>query len=45
MPDQISIKCVVMRGGTSKGIMFAESDLPRDAKQRDRLIACIDGQP
>lgn len=45
MPDQISIKCVLMRGGTSKGVMFAENDLPRDAKQRERLILSLMGSP
>jgi 2-methylaconitate cis-trans-isomerase PrpF len=45
MSEQISIKCVMMRGGTSKGIFFDEGSLPRDAKQRERLILSLMGSP
>lgn len=45
MPEQIPIKCVMMRGGTSKGIFFAESSLPKDLKQRERLILSLMGSP
>lgn len=45
MSDQISIKCVMMRGGTSKGVFFEEGTLPKDAKQRERLILSLMGSP
>ena len=45
MPEQIPIKCVIMRGGTSKGVIFREQDLPRDAKERERLILSLMGSP
>jgi 2-methylaconitate cis-trans-isomerase PrpF len=36
--DLISIPCVLMRGGTSKGPFFLASDLPADPVERDRLL-------
>lgn len=30
MPELTPIKVVIMRGGTSKGVFFNESDLPVD---------------
>ncbi len=38
MDDQIRIPCVLMRGGTSKGPFFLNSDLPSDPRQRDELL-------
>jgi len=40
-----SVRCVIMRGGTSKAVVFAGQDLPRDAVSRDRLIAAAFGSP
>jgi 4-oxalomesaconate tautomerase len=34
-----------MRGGTSKGPFFLASDLPRDAKLRDRVLLAVMGSP
>jgi 2-methylaconitate cis-trans-isomerase PrpF len=45
MPEQIPIKCVMMRGGTSKGVFFDEGSLPKNAKQRERLILSLMGSP
>jgi 2-methylaconitate cis-trans-isomerase PrpF len=45
MPEQVPIRCVIMRGGTSKGVMFREQDLPKDPKQRERLILSLMGSP
>ena len=45
MPDQSGVKCVIMRGGTSKGLVFAERDLPTDPGDRDRLIMALMGTP
>ncbi|WP_210495658.1 2-methylaconitate cis-trans isomerase PrpF family protein [Microvirga antarctica] len=43
--DQERIPCVIMRGGTSKGIFFDEGDLPSDPRSRERLILSIMGSP
>jgi len=43
MPPQVPVPCVILRGGTSKGVFFAESDLPADAARRDRLIQAVMG--
>ena len=31
------IPCMIMRGGTSKGVFFLENDLPQDAAGSDPL--------
>lgn len=38
-------RCVIMRGGTSKGVFLARQDLPEDAEQRDRIVLRIFGSP
>ena len=45
MKDTIRIPCVIMRGGTSKGIFLKENDLPKDQKERDAVILAIFGSP
>ncbi|MEM4970064.1 MAG: PrpF domain-containing protein [Sulfolobales archaeon] len=37
------IPCVIMRGGTSKGLFFKREDLPADEKKRDEIIMKIFG--
>lgn len=39
------IRCLYMRGGTSKGAYFLASDLPADACERDDLLLRIMGTP
>ena len=39
------IRCMWMRGGTSKGGYFLRSDLPSDAADRDTLLLSIMGSP
>lgn len=39
------IRCMWMRGGTSKGGYFLQTDLPDDVKQRDALLLRIMGSP
>lgn len=39
------IRCMLMRGGTSKGAYFLESDLPSDIPERDHLLLSIMGSP
>ena len=45
MSDQTAIKCVIMRGGTSKGVMFNEADLPANIADRERLLLAVMGTP
>jgi 2-methylaconitate cis-trans-isomerase PrpF len=40
-----SIPCVLMRGGSSKGLFFLASDLPRDVPERDRVLLAAMGSP
>ncbi|MES2626754.1 MAG: 4-oxalomesaconate tautomerase [Pseudomonadota bacterium] len=42
---QNAIPCMLIRGGTSKGAYFLASDLPVDAKARDRALLGIMGSP
>ena len=42
---QRSIPCLFMRGGTSRGPFFLESDLPTDIAQRDAVLLSVMGSP
>ncbi len=42
---QTAIPCMVMRGGTSKGLYFIASDLPADTAARNRLLLAAMGSP
>jgi 4-oxalomesaconate tautomerase len=42
---QRSINCLFMRGGTSRGPFFLESDLPDDVAERDALLLSVMGSP
>jgi 4-oxalomesaconate tautomerase len=39
------VRCMLMRGGTSKGAYFLAEDLPADPKARDDLLLRIMGSP
>ncbi len=39
------IRCMLMRGGTSKGAVFLAEDLPADRAERDQLLLDIMGSP
>ncbi len=39
------VRCMVIRGGTSKGAYFSRSDLPTDTAARDDLLRRIMGSP
>ncbi len=41
----VGVRCMLMRGGTSKGAFFVDSDLPRDPAERDAVILRIVGSP
>jgi len=45
MSQTEKINCVIMRGGTSKGIFLKVNDLPQDSEKRDKLICEIFGSP
>jgi 4-oxalomesaconate tautomerase len=40
-----AIRCMLMRGGTSKGAYFLASDLPAEAALRDRILLSVMGSP
>ena len=40
-----SIRCVILRGGTSKGIYLRDADLPTDPVEREATILRIFGSP
>ncbi|MCZ0737696.1 4-oxalomesaconate tautomerase [Phreatobacter sp. AB_2022a] len=42
---QTAIRCMMMRGGTSKGAYFLCSDLPAEAGARDALLLKVMGSP
>ncbi|MDX9873229.1 MAG: PrpF domain-containing protein [Clostridia bacterium] len=44
-PETEKYRCVIMRGGTSKGIFLLENDLPLEAELRDKVILNIFGSP
>ncbi|HKQ84800.1 MAG TPA: 4-oxalomesaconate tautomerase [Steroidobacteraceae bacterium] len=42
---QTAIPCLFMRGGTSRGPFFNETDLPADVNLRDRVLLSVMGSP
>ena len=44
-PDLESIRCSIVRGGTSKAVFFLEHDLPRQQPLRDQVILAAFGSP
>ena len=42
-PAATGIRCMMMRGGTSKGLYFLASDLPAQPAERDALLLAIMG--
>jgi 4-oxalomesaconate tautomerase len=44
-PVADGIRCMVMRGGTSKGLYFLADDLPAQAAARDALLLAVMGSP
>jgi 2-methylaconitate cis-trans-isomerase PrpF len=39
------LRCVIMRGGTSKAVFLKEADLPEDESERTRTILSVFGSP
>ncbi|MEO7245734.1 MAG: PrpF domain-containing protein, partial [Rubrivivax sp.] len=44
-PEQTAVRCVLMRGGTSKALFFHEADVPPAGPARDRLLKRAMGTP
>ena len=44
-PEDDGIRCMQMRGGSSKGAYFSAEDLPADPAERDDLLLRIMGSP
>jgi 4-oxalomesaconate tautomerase len=42
---QTGLRCMLMRGGTSKGAYFLAEDLPTDPARRDRILLAALGSP
>lgn len=42
---QTGIRCMLMRGGTSKGAYFLADDLPSEVEARDRILLEVMGSP
>ncbi len=42
---QAAIPCMILRGGTSKGLYFLASDLPDSVAERDRVLLAAMGSP
>ncbi len=40
-----SLRCSIVRGGTSKGIFIRENELPSDPEERDAVIRAVFGSP
>lgn len=45
MGEQQAIRCVIMRGGTSRALFLRANDLPRDPAARDAVILALFGSP
>ncbi len=45
MSSKKAVKCTIMRGGTSKGLFFIESELPAREEGRDELLLELMGSP
>jgi 4-oxalomesaconate tautomerase len=45
MGPDAGVRCMLMRGGTSKGAYFLAEDLPADRAERDELLLRIMGSP
>jgi 2-methylaconitate cis-trans-isomerase PrpF len=43
--EQTEVRCVLMRGGTSKALFFQEADVPPPGPARDRLLKRAMGTP
>lgn len=45
MSETQSVRCSILRGGTSRGVFFLENDLPRDRVEIERVLLNVFGSP
>ena len=45
MSEQVAIRCVIMRGGTSRALFLRANDLPADPRARDAVVLALFGSP
>jgi len=45
MPEQIPVRCSILRGGTSRGIFFNGNDVPRSKEQCEAFLLDVFGSP
>jgi 4-oxalomesaconate tautomerase len=45
IPHTASVRCALMRGGTSRGAFLLATDLPQDADERDDVVLRLMGGP
>lgn len=45
MTDDAGVRCMMLRGGTSRGLYFEPEDLPADPAERDDLLLRLMGTP
>lgn len=45
MNKKYKIPCMIIRGGTSKGVYFLEEDLPVDIEERNQVFLKVMGSP
>lgn len=45
MNRKYHIPCIMMRGGTSKGVFFLENDLPASVEEREQILLNVMGSP
>lgn len=43
--EQVAIRCTFMRGGSSRGGVFLDDDLPQDKAERDAVLLAAYGSP
>ena len=45
MPEQIPVRCSILRGGTSRAIFFKANDLPPSREKTEQLLLNVFGSP
>lgn len=45
MEEQLSIRCTIMRGGTSRAVFINENQLPLDQMMKDKVLLVLFGSP
>jgi 2-methylaconitate cis-trans-isomerase PrpF len=44
-PDMETLRCAIVRGGTSKGVFIMMNEYPKDPAKRDAVILAVYGNP